>query len=55
MGMSRKYLRMGLSITLGLCFGAAWGTALHNVGLEIEAAHIRGFVSGKTLNHTDPS
>jgi hypothetical protein len=31
--MNSKYLRMGISVSLGLCFGAALGTALHNLGV----------------------
>ena len=31
--MTRKYVRMGTSISLGLCFGAALGASLHNLGV----------------------
>jgi hypothetical protein len=31
--MNRKYVGMGTSISLGLCFGAALGAALHNLGV----------------------
>ena len=31
--MNSKYVPMGISIILGLCFGAALGTALHNLGV----------------------
>ena len=33
--MNSKYVRMGISISVGLCFGAALGTALHNLGVGI--------------------
>ena len=31
--MNSKYVRMGISSSLGLCFGATLGTALHSLGV----------------------
>lgn len=47
--MNRKYLRTGVSISLGLCFGAAWGTALHNPGVGIALGVSLGTVFGAAL------
>ena len=54
--MNSKYV--GLGISLGLCFGAAWGAALHilgvgslgtNVGVGIALGVSLGTVFGATL------
>jgi len=58
--MNSKYV--GLSISGGLCFGAAWGAALHtlgvgslgtNVGVGIALGVSLGTVFGSTLAKSD--
>ena len=47
--MNSKYVRMGTSISLGLCFGAALGTALHHLGVGIALGVSLGTVFGAAL------
>ena len=60
--MNSKYV--GLGSSLGLCFGAAWGAALHilgvgslgaNLGLGIALGVSLGTVFGATLGMARPS
>jgi hypothetical protein len=56
--MNSKYVGLGLGGSLGLCFGAAWGAALHilgvgslgtDVGVGIALGVSLGTVFGATL------
>jgi hypothetical protein len=46
--MNRTYLGVGVGISSGLCFGAALGTALHNLGWSSSAIGV-GIVLGVSL------
>lgn len=51
--MNQKYLRAGVGISLGLCFGAAFAMALHNLGvvtdLNVAASAMCGAALGGVL------
>jgi hypothetical protein len=46
--MSSNHVRVGVGISLGLCFGAALGTALHNLGWSSSAIGV-GIALGVSL------
>ena len=46
--MNSKYLGVGVGISSGLCFGAALGTALHNLGWSSSAIGV-GIALGVSL------